>query len=227
MIKWRFMMPGRVTDAALLAGGKSRRFPEGGRGAMAGKLRARLSGVPLVSMSLDALSGIFASAFLVAPAEFDIAVADGFRRIDDDPSGEGPGAGIAAAVKRSTDWCFVAAADMPFLDEALIRDFVGTVEGLPDDALCAVPFWVKGLEPLHAFYRRGAYGDILDFLRSGRRSLIELTEELKASKLDAEAAAKRTGSDLESAFFNVNTAEDLVRAGKIQSARKNPKGAMS
>jgi len=213
------MMQGRVTDAALLAGGRGSRFPSGGRYAAGGKLQADLCGTPLLSMSADGLARIFASPFVVAPDEFELTLPCVLRRIPDEKVGAGPGAGIAAAVKRSADWCFVAAADMPFLDAALIADFIVTVEGLPDDALCAVPAWKKGLEPLHAFYRRGAYGRILDFLSAGRRSLIELAEELRASKLDAEAAARRAGSDLEAAFFNVNTAEDMQKARKIKSMR--------
>ncbi|MBP7111295.1 MAG: molybdenum cofactor guanylyltransferase [Firmicutes bacterium] len=220
------MMQGRVTDAALLAGGRGSRFPSGGRHAAGGKLQADLCGTPLLSMSADALARIFESPFLVAPGGFELAGQCVLRRIPDEQVGAGPGAGIAAAVKRSADWCFVAAADMPFLDAALIADFIGTVEGLPDDALCAVPVWERGLEPLHAFYRRGAYGRILDFLRDGRRSLIELAEELRASKLDAEAAARRSGSDLEAAFFNVNTAEDLEEARRMKSIGIKPKGAM-
>ncbi|HOS51047.1 MAG TPA: hypothetical protein PLI10_06490, partial [Bacillota bacterium] len=48
-----------------------------------------------------------------------------------------------------------------------------------------------------------------------RRSLTELARFLDARVLDAEAASRRCGADLELAFFNVNTGEDLEMARVI------------
>ncbi len=139
----------------------------------------------------------------------------GERVVHDYPIGTGPAAGIAAALQLADDWCFIAAADMPFLDPELISTLRQEVEALPDGALCAIPHWKKGREPLHAFYRKGALGTVTGFLETGRRSLNELTDSLDARLLDAEKAALACGSDLSLAFFNVNTLKDLEDARKI------------
>jgi len=137
------------------------------------------------------------------------------REVYDLPVGNGPAAGIAAALQRCDDWCFIAAADMPFLDANLIRLFEQEVETLPKDVKCALPIWKKGKEPLHAFYRKDALDTIIDFLAGGQRSLNMLADLLDARLLDAERAATKCGSDLDLSFFNVNTIEDLEHAREI------------
>lgn len=215
---------GSVTDAALLAGGNGSRMQNGGTIRPEGKLDADLEGKSICRRSMERLRWAFPEAFLVVRRGFAPRSAVGMRIEYDVESGSGPAAGIAAALERAGDWCFIAAADMPFLDAGLIWALKAEVEALPGWALCAVPEWRKGREPLHAFYRKGALGAVESFLASRKRSMNELTDSLGACLLDAEDAALRCGCDLEASFFNVNTSFDLDRAREIVREREEGRG---
>jgi len=204
-------MPGRVSDAALLAGGQGSRLGNGS----SGKLETDLGGKALGLRAYLRLKDAFGEPIVVTQDGEAPPSLEGCRAIMDSPVGRGPAAGIAAALRTAQDWCFVAAADMPFLDKGLIKELIAMVEALPGDCVCAMPSWRKGLEPLHAFYRKGALGRIEEFLAAGKRSLTELSLFLGAAVLDAEAASGRCGADPETAFFNVNTGEDLDTARVI------------
>lgn len=207
-------MTGKVRDAALLAGGQGNRLRYRGPGDGLNKLDRDLCGKPLGLRAYLRLKDVFEDPLVVASCGSFPASLEGCRTVEDSHPGLGPAAGIAAALGTVDDWCFVAAADMPFLDRALIEELAAMVEYLPGDCTCAVPSWRKGLEPLHAFYRKGALDRIEKFL-ADRRSLTELARFLDARALDAEAASRRCGADLELAFFNVNTGEDLEMARVI------------
>lgn len=204
-----------IMKAALLAGGRGSRMGVNDGLGGSGKLDLDLCGQSLCHRAMTGLERAFPDAFIVAgtgslPHSLSVE-----RVVLDSPIGSGPAAGIAAALQAADDWCFIAAADMPFLDSKLISTLKREVELLPNGVLCAIPQWIKGREPLHAFYRKASLGSIIGFLETGRRSLNDLADLLDARMLDAKEAALACGSDLDLAFFNVNTIKDLEDARKI------------
>ena len=204
-----------MMKAALLAGGRGRRMGSQECSGIAGKLDIDLCGSSLGQRAMAGLKAAFSDPFVVAGAGFIPASLSCEKVVLDNPLAVGPAAGIAAALQSCDDWCFIAAADMPFLDPGLILHLKQEVEELPEYVLCAIPQWRKGREPLHAFYRKGALNKITGFLETGHRSLNELADSLDARMLDAEKAAQSCGSDLSVGFFNVNTLKDLEDARKI------------
>lgn len=202
-------------EAALLAGGEGRRALSGRAYPQPGKLDIEVCGIPLGLRSYNMLSGLFPDPIVIC-REGNVPRCLARQRIAYDSGiAIGPAAGIIAALELSEDWCFIAAADMPFLDGALIAKMSLEVMGLPQSVLCAVPSWRKGFEPLHAFYRRRAIGAIEEYSKSGRRSLIGLTEALGARLIDAEKVALECGASIEMAFFNVNSPEDFKQAERL------------
>lgn len=202
-------------DAALLAGGEGRRALSGRVDPHPGKLDIELCGIPLGLRSYTMLSGAFPDPIIVC-REGNVPRCLARQRIAYDSGiAIGPAAGIIAALDLSQDWCFIAAADMPFLNGALIAGMASEVIELPQSVFCAVPSWRKGFEPLHAFYRRRAIGAIEEYSKSGRRSLIGLTEVLGAHLIDAEQAVLECGTNIEMAFFNVNSPEDFKQAERL------------
>lgn len=202
-------------EAALLAGGEGRRALSGRADAYPGKLDIEVCGIPLGLRSYTMLSGAFPDPIVICRkgnvprclAKLGIAY--------DSVDVSGPAAGMIAALELAEDWCFIAAADMPFLDRSLIALMATEVMGLPQGVLCAVPSWRKGYEPLHAFYRGSAIGGIIGYSKSGKRSLMGLTEALGAHRIDAEEAAMKCGADIERAFFNLNSPEDFSHAERL------------
>jgi len=207
-------------EAALLAGGEGRRALSGRADLQHGKLDIEVCGIPLGLRSFMNLSGAFPDTMVICREGNVPRCLAGQRMAYDSDIASGPVAGIIAALELSQDWCFIAAADMPFLDDALIAFMASEVVKLPRSVLCAVPFWRKGYEPLHAFYRKRAIGAIAEYSNSGRRSLIGLTEALGARLIYAEDAAVKCYADIEMAFFNVNSPEDFEYAERLVAYRR-------
>lgn len=211
-------------EAALLAGGEGRRVLSGRADSQHGKLDIEVCGIPLGLRSYIKLAGAFPDPVVICRAG-NVPWCLAKQRIAyDSDDASGPAAGIIAALELSQDWCFIAAADMPFLDDALIAFMASEVMKLPQRVFCAVPHWRKGHEPLHAFYRRRAIGAIAEYSNSGRRSLTGLTEALGARLINAEDAALQCGADIELAFFNVNSPEDFKHAERLVGLSGEPAG---
>lgn len=130
----------------------------------------------------------------------------------------GPLAGILAGLR----WApgrdvFVVAGDMPFVDPRVVKLLADEAAALRHRA-ALVPRWRKGVEPLHAVYRRESLPVIERALaefdgRGGRPRLVDVLEKANAAFIDMERRFEP--EELELAFANVNTPEDLERVRSI------------
>lgn len=186
---------GSGITGAVLSGGMNLRM--GGRS----KALLPFRGRPLIARALDLLRGVFGEAVVIAndPAGYEVL---GARVLPDVVKGKGPLGGIHAALAGGGGRpVFVAACDMPFLEDGLARALAS--EWLRVGRGAAVPraggrleplFGVYGPElaaPLEAFLRNSADLSVNAFLRACRISVLEL------------------GPDARRAFANVNSPADL------------------
>jgi molybdopterin-guanine dinucleotide biosynthesis protein A len=182
----------------LLAGGRSSRFGSN-------KALTRLADGFLIEYPARVLAGLFTNRLLITntPDEYDFL---GWPMAGDVYPDAGPLAGIHAALKSAqTPLLFVAGCDMPFLDKRLIAYLCGLADGY--DAV--VPRTGKGLEPLHAVYRREIVDVIEKNLLGGNRKLHGIFPELKIREA-GEAEMLSVVDDLNS-FRNINTVDDLPK----------------
>ncbi len=184
----------------ILAGGKSRRM---GRD----KLSLEINGVPLLQRVYGALSTRCTEVFVVGGGG---VRPEGARRISDErPGAQGPLAGLEAGLAAVTNrLVFVAAADMPFLDENLVGYLL---ERLEERDVCAVVPRHRGrVHPLCAAYDRGVLSQVRSALDGGVRSVREFLEGL-APVAYVEEELRRFG-DPDHFLMNINSPEDLERA---------------
>lgn len=189
----------RNFSIAILAGGESSRM---GRN----KALADLGGQPVISYLLDSLTPLAKDTFIVANEvaayeRFGVPVrADhyGFRASL---------AGIYSAVASAgEDTCLVTACDMPFASPALVEYMYGLLGGY--DAV--VPVSHRGLEPLHAFYRRECLVTLRDRIDAGDLAIRRALERLKVREVGVGEMVDIC--DPLRVFFNVNRPEDLQEA---------------
>lgn len=184
---------------AILAGGESSRM---GRN----KALADLGGRPVISYLLDSLTPLSKDTFIVANEvaayeRFGVPVrADhyGFRASL---------AGIYSAVASAgEDTCLVTACDMPFASPALVEYMYGLLGG--HDAV--VPVSHRGLEPLHAFYRRDCLVTLREQIDAGDLAIRRALQKLRVREVGVDEMLDIC--DPLRVFFNVNRPEDLKEA---------------
>ncbi len=171
----------------------------GGRSTRMGKDKAflEIDGRPLALRVADAVTRLCGVAKLIGDPEKYSAL--GLPVIPDEFPGEGPLAGIEAALRCTTaDWNLVVACDMPTLDAGLMESLFDT------DGDCVIPRYEDGrLEPLCAVYHRCCHQAIRNALEAGVRKVTDaLGEPLAVRYL-------QVGSS--DPFANLNTPEDLRR----------------
>jgi molybdopterin-guanine dinucleotide biosynthesis protein A len=182
--------------AAILAGGKARRF--GGQD----KSRLLVRGRPIIVRQLEVLQRVADTITVVAP--------DGDRFADlgvpvhaDLIPGAGAMGGVYTALETAAaDRVLVVACDMPFLSEAVLRRLAALAE--EGDAA-----WVRtavGVEPLLACYRRSARTAIHAAITAGRLKLAELQSVLAIRELDESSIAAL--EPVEDVLANVNSPAD-------------------
>jgi len=185
----------------ILAGGNSSRM---GRN----KALLEFRGRPLIETVYRTMAELFTEVIVVTnqPQEYDFLPC---AKIPDIHEGLGSLAGIHAALAWSKNpRIFVVACDMPYLDAGLIRGLAG----LLGDEAALVPESAAGLEPLHAFYARGALPRLEKALLAGRVRIIDLIEEVGARVVPAEEVARLSaGAD---SFLNINTPEEYSRISR-------------
>jgi molybdenum cofactor guanylyltransferase len=188
----------------LLAGGKSLRMGEDKRCLVVG-------GKPLLERSLSVLRSIFQEVLVVTahdspPLDIDAQVVRDL--VPDCGSLGGIYTGLTQA---ATPAIFVAACDMPFLNQTVIRQFMGQ-RAIADIVIAKL---ASRLHPMHALYGKGCL-PIIEQMMVARR--------LKIQELVSHACLRVqyiTEADLFSidpswrSFYNVNTPADLEAAWSL------------
>jgi len=181
----------------LLAGGSSSRFGTN-------KALALLNGKPLIEYIAETLSRHFSELLLVTntPEVYEFL---GWPMTGDIIKNSGPLAGIHAALHTiAAPRAFVAACDMPLVDERLIRYLCS----LPGDWDAVVPRLGKGLEPLVAVYHKSALPVITEHLKNQQRTISQIFAQLRVREVGKKEILTVTGD--EKSFWNVNRPDDLA-----------------
>jgi len=193
----------------ILAGGKSRRmgfdkaFLPVGREAMIERIAAELVEV-------------FPEVLISARSE-DFGRRLGIEVVPDLFTGGGPLSGIHAVLKRSRyPRCRVVACDMPFINIDLARFMVGQSKGFD----VTVPKHGIYLQPLFAVYSKDCIPTIEKFLELKRNKVVDFYPYVRVNYVDE--TLLRTFTDIETAFFNVNTPADLEKARDLAEKRTEP-----
>ncbi|MGI8903059.1 MAG: molybdenum cofactor guanylyltransferase [Solirubrobacteraceae bacterium] len=186
----------------ILAGGRGRRI--GG-----GKATVELGGRPLISYPLAAVRAVLTEVAILAKADTELPSLPGTPVWIEPDAPRHPLVGILYALEQTGGRpVLVCAGDLPFVMPALIARIAGTE---PDGALAVLAAGAGAVQPLLGCYQPGALGALgpADGARRGV-ALREAVAVLAPRLLEVE--------DRES-LFNVNSAEDLVRAEAMLAGR--------
>ena len=192
------MTGGRVS-AAILAGGRARRF--GG----IDKCRLVVDGRAIIVRQIEVLERV-AERIVVIANDVERFVDLRIEVQADLISGAGALGGIYTAIASSSAAkVIVVACDLPFLDARILSRLVELADG-GDGA------WIRsarGVEPLIACYRTSGASSVRAAIEAGRLKAADLGETLRMVALDeSELAAYGRVDRL---LANVNTPEDLAR----------------
>lgn len=195
-------MRGRLHPiGVVLAGGAGRRI--GGA-----KATVELSGRPLVTYPLTALSACVEEVAIVAKADTDLPGMPGVTVWIEPDEPRHPLTGIAEALGLAGGRSVLAlAADMPFVAPSLLRRLL---EAGADGEAAVVPHCAGRLQPLPGLYPASAATP----LREAARSAMRMTDAVAA------LSPRLVEVDEEEAFFNVNAPEDLLRAAALLDRRR-------
>ena len=191
---------------AILAGGGATRF--GGRP----------KGLEIVGGEriLDRLARVMTAALgeaplLVANAPDASAWRPDLRTVSDVRHGFGALGGIYTAVLETPAPVVCVAWDMPFVSESLIRALAERLDSC--DAMLPQSGGRRGVEPLCAAYGAACGEAIAASLAAGDLRAIGFHDRIRVGILPLEQVRILADPDL--LFFNVNTADDLVKADQL------------
>lgn len=183
--------------ALILAGGKSARMNG------VDKLKLPIEGTAILERVVETVRPLFREVIVACGTTKRYEDLENVRIVTDSASDLGPLGGIRAGLEACrTDWAFVAAGDMPFLNRALILRIARAAN---PGVKSVIPSHGEFLEPLHAAYNRDLIPAI-DRLISQRK--------LSVRNLSTEASALFLGiSDQELKYLtNINSPEELPEA---------------
>lgn len=193
---------GLGVSAAILAGGRARRF--GG----ADKASLAVGGARIIDRQLAALSTVADDVRIVTndPARY----ADlGVRLVPDAIAGAGPLGGIySALLDAAHERVLVLACDLPFITAALLERLVAESEP-GEDVDAVVPRSPRGLEPLCALYTRRCAPEMKNRIETGALQVAGLLDAVRTRVLGPDSLAPYDEGVL---FENVNTPHDHERA---------------
>ena len=111
--------------------------------------------------------------------------------------------GLRSAVH---DICFVTACDAPFLNPALVRWLLQTA----GDWDLVMPRTARGLQPLHAVYRRTCLPTVAEQLRNAQWDVQRLVSQVRAKIIEPDTIHQ--WDPAEDSFWNLNTPQDYAQA---------------
>ena len=162
--------------AVVLAGGASRRM---------GRDKATLpyQGATLVEHVVDVVGERCAPVFVIAAPGQSLPALDA-EVLRDDVRGVGPlvatGRGLRAAAEAGSQWAFVCAVDMPFIDPALIDLLVDTSANLTADVVLP---WDGRDHYLAGLYRVSLVERVNALVASGDRSMSALVNSVDTQRI--------------------------------------------
>ena len=186
----------------ILVGGKSRRY---GRN----KAMELFQGERLIDRRVRKIRALFPKV-LVITNEPELYLHLDVTVVRDVIPGQGPLGGIYTGLLFAQgETVFVTACDMPFVQPALIRRMVQ----LAGDYDVVVPQKKEGLEPLHAIYSPRCLAHTKKMLDRGELQVISFFPAVKVFRISSDEIGQLDPQGL--SFFNINTPEDMRRAGEL------------
>lgn len=190
----------------ILAGGKSLRLGYD-------KVLEKVGNASLLEQVISRLDSFSDNIIIVTAKErtFEpLASHPKIKIISDILPGQGSLGGIYTGLVESESFHnLVVAADMPFLNEPLLRYMIEASDGFD----FVLPRVNNLYEPLHAVYSRNCILPIETIFKNGRKVIIDLFDHVKVKFIEAEEVDRLDPHHL--SFFNINTKEDLEKARKI------------
>ena len=198
----------------ILAGGRSRRMG-------LDKVWLRLEGQPLVERAARRVLPLAREVLFSSNSPEPFVTLQGSlgvpaRVVADEFQGMGPLAGLHAGLKAAGhDLLLVLAADMPFVDLALLRYMLALAQS-HDAVVPRVPRGPSGSlawEPLHALYRHICLPAVERHLRAGdRRAYGFLPDVRTRAVLGSEIALFEAGM---ASFLNLSTPADWLQGQRL------------
>ncbi len=183
-----------IVSAAVLAGGRARRFEGRDKSALL------VDGHSILDRQLAALAPLTDDVLIVGGGARPLA---GVRSVDDPVTGRGPLAGVVAALTHARhELTLVLACDMPFVTTPLLRHLASLAAGV--DAV--VPRTERGYHPLCAVYARACLGPAERRLQGGRLRLGDLLDELRVRVVTGDEIGRF--GDPGRLLANVNTPDE-------------------
>jgi molybdopterin-guanine dinucleotide biosynthesis protein A len=199
-------------SAIVLAGGRSRRLGDN-------KVMKTLGSKNLLEQVLSCVASLTDEIIIVTAEERLVPGVTGYsdlRVVTDIYPGKGPLGGIYTGLKVSANFLnLVVAADMPFLNRALLSYMLG----LANDVDLVAPRVGSQVEPLHAVYTKGCIAAIEKMLKEGELGVHKLFPRVNVRYVD-EDEIRRFDPEQRS-FFNINTEGDLQMAREIANRNKD------
>ena len=184
------------------AGGKSTRM--GGHP----KALIELGGKRIIERIVDVLSSALGDLLIVTNTP-DLYAFLGLPMVPDVFPDHGSLGGIYSGLKAAEGDAFTVACDMPFLHPGVVKLLVAR-HGAAD---VVIPRVGDQLETMHALYGKGCLPHMEASLRAGRLKIVGFFERVRVVEIpEAEVARYR---DPKICFMNVNTPEELARAGEL------------
>jgi molybdopterin-guanine dinucleotide biosynthesis protein A len=192
-------MSTNVRHAAIIAGGASRRM---------GRTKALLevAGRPLIARVAEVVRAALPQLFVVTSSP-EIAAAADAPAVPDIFPGQGPLAGIHAALRHAGAPVFCCACDMPHLNAAFIRFLCERL----DDYDAVVPRAGVYDEPLHAIYAPACLPAIEAELQGRVGPVDNIFKGLRVLFVGADEA-RRFDAELRM-FDNWNTPDEVKKSG--------------
>jgi molybdopterin-guanine dinucleotide biosynthesis protein A len=194
----------------IIAGGRSTRFGE------QDKAVADLAGTPMIRRVADRITAV-TDEFVVNCREDQISpIEEALSEIDQEPAyaedpdpDKGPMAGIMTGLRTvDSEYAFVVACDMPFVDPALVEYLFERTDG--HDA--AIPRTGEWYQPTQAVYRATSMANACEAaLDRGDRRIVAALDDLDFVEIDSEEFEQYASSET---FENLNTREELDAAAE-------------
>jgi molybdopterin-guanine dinucleotide biosynthesis protein A len=193
-------------DAAILAGGRARRF--GG----ADKSALRVGPATILERQLAALDGLADRVFIVAGGPASITGPGPGVVADRLPDAGALGGIYTALCEAAGSHVLVVACDLPFLTAPLLARLMALADDRTD---AVVPRTADGVQPLCAVYARRLAEQVRGRIESGRLKIQDLLDAVRVRELGPDDIAPFDPDGR--LFLNVNTPDDLDRAVRLSA----------